>query len=130
MRAWALGCFLSLISTRTFRRALTASVYSYAEIKSAPSWRNQICWQSLEEGAGKRCSECGSSGVAFHVACVYAACSLKCWHTPNITFWHLPSNSSRIGYATVGTLFVFAQLPPTISAPAEKFWVLISQART
>ena len=24
-----------------------------------PQWRNQI-WQSLEEGAGKRCSECGS----------------------------------------------------------------------
>ena len=23
-------------------------------------WRNQI-WQSLEEGAGKRCSECGVS---------------------------------------------------------------------
>ena len=37
VRAWALGCFHSHISTQTFRRALTASVDSYAEIKSAPS---------------------------------------------------------------------------------------------
>ena len=44
---------------RPFRRALTASVDSCAEIKSALQWRNQI-WQSLEEGAGKRCSEFGA----------------------------------------------------------------------
>ena len=37
VRASVLGCFHSLISTRTFRRALTASVDSCAEIKSAPS---------------------------------------------------------------------------------------------
>ena len=38
VRAWALGCFHSLISTRTLRRALpTTSVDSYAKIKSAPS---------------------------------------------------------------------------------------------
>ena len=37
VRAWALGCFHSIISTRTFRRALTASLDSCAEIKSAPS---------------------------------------------------------------------------------------------
>ena len=35
--AWALGCFYSHISTRTLWRALTASVDSCAEIKSAPS---------------------------------------------------------------------------------------------
>ena len=58
MRAWALGCFHSLISTQTFRRALTASVDSCAEIRVPLQWRNQI-WQSLEEDAGKRCSECG-----------------------------------------------------------------------
>ena len=34
---WALGCFHSHVSTRTIRRALTASVDSCAEIKSAPS---------------------------------------------------------------------------------------------
>ena len=28
-----------------------------AEIKSRRQWRNQF-WQSLEEGTGKRCSEC------------------------------------------------------------------------
>ena len=47
MRAWALGCFHSLISTQTFRRALTASVDSCAEIeyhfsgvtKSGRVWR-------------------------------------------------------------------------------------------
>ena len=37
VRALALGCFYRHISTRTFRRALTASVDSSAEIKSAPS---------------------------------------------------------------------------------------------
>ena len=37
VRALALGCFYSHISTHTFRRALTASLDSCAEIKSAPS---------------------------------------------------------------------------------------------
>ena len=37
VRAWALGCFYSLTSNETFRRALTASVDSCAEIKSAHS---------------------------------------------------------------------------------------------
>ncbi len=37
VRAWALGRFHSLIGTRTFQRALTASLDSYAEIKSSPS---------------------------------------------------------------------------------------------
>ena len=37
VRVLALGCFYSHISTRIFRRALTASVDSYAEIKSAHS---------------------------------------------------------------------------------------------
>ena len=36
VRAWVLGCFYSDISTQTFWRALTASVDSCAEIKSAP----------------------------------------------------------------------------------------------
>ena len=35
VRAWALDCFHSRISTQTFRRALTASVDSCTEIKSA-----------------------------------------------------------------------------------------------
>ena len=37
VRALALGCFYSHISTGTFRRARTASLDSCAEIKSAPS---------------------------------------------------------------------------------------------
>ena len=40
VRALALGCFNSHISTRTFRRAPTASLDSCAEIKSALQWRN------------------------------------------------------------------------------------------
>ena len=36
VRAWALGCFHSLISTRTFRRAPTASVASRARDKECP----------------------------------------------------------------------------------------------
>ena len=41
VRALVLGCFYSHISTRTFRRALTASLDSCAEIKSTPlQWRN------------------------------------------------------------------------------------------
>ena len=39
VRAWALGCFHSLISTKTFGRALTASVDSCAEIKETVSTR-------------------------------------------------------------------------------------------
>ena len=37
VRAWTLVCFHSLISIQTFRRALTVSVDSCAEIKSVPS---------------------------------------------------------------------------------------------
>ena len=37
VHAWALGCFHNLISTQTFLWALTASVDSCIEIKSAPS---------------------------------------------------------------------------------------------
>ena len=37
VRVLALGCFYSHISNRTVRRALTASLDSCAEIKSAPS---------------------------------------------------------------------------------------------
>ena len=36
VRAWALGCFYSHISTQTFRRVFTASLDNCAEIKSAP----------------------------------------------------------------------------------------------
>ena len=57
-RALALGCFYSHSSTRTFRRALTASLDSCAEIKSVPS----VAQLNLEESGGrcrKGSSECG-----------------------------------------------------------------------
>ena len=48
VRAWALGCFYCHISNQTFRRALTASVDSCAEItKSGRVWR-----KVPESGAG------------------------------------------------------------------------------
>ena len=49
VRAWALGCFYSHISTQIFRRALIASVDSCAEIKSAPS----VAKLNLAEFAGR-----------------------------------------------------------------------------
>ena len=58
VRALALGCFYSHISTRTFRRALTTSVDSCAEIKECP-FSGVTKSGSFVEGAGKRCSECG-----------------------------------------------------------------------
>ena len=59
VHALTLWCFHSLISTHTFRRALTASV-DRRIIPLQWRWRNQF-WQSLEEGAGKRCSECAQT---------------------------------------------------------------------
>ena len=70
VRAWVLRCFHCLISTQTFRRALTAPVDSCAETKS-----NQI-WQSLEEGAGKRCSECLRACVYVRVRSIVHANNL------------------------------------------------------
>ena len=46
---WALGCFHSLISTEIFRRALTASVDSCAEVKSAAS----VAYLNLAEFGGR-----------------------------------------------------------------------------
>ena len=51
VRAWALGCFRSVMgSTQTFRRALTASVDSCAEIKSVPSVTKSCrVWRKVPE---------------------------------------------------------------------------------
>ena len=49
VRALALGCFYSHISTRTFRRALTASVDSCVEIKSTCS----VAYLNLAEFGGR-----------------------------------------------------------------------------
>ena len=91
---------LPQFSTQTFRRALAASVDSSAEIKELKplQWRNQF-WQSLEEGAGKRCWECGAS-LHYELP----------WQTPSLAFRHLPPDSARPGYATEGALFISAHL--------------------
>ena len=51
-------------------------------------WRNQR-WQSLKEGAGKRCSECGILDLQQQA------------HTLSVAFRHHPPNSARFGYATL-----------------------------
>ena len=48
VRAWAVGCFHSLNSTRTFRRALTASVDSCAEMLGVCCWCSP--WPVLDIG--------------------------------------------------------------------------------
>ena len=48
LRAWALGCFHSLISTQTFRRARTAPVDSCAEIKSGVTKSGRV-WREVPE---------------------------------------------------------------------------------
>ena len=57
--AWTLCCFHSSVSTRTFRRPLTASVDSCAEIKIECPFSGVISWRSVAGGAGKRCREWG-----------------------------------------------------------------------
>ena len=51
VRPSALSCFYSHISTRTFRRALTASLDSCKEIKSAPSvaTKSGRVWRKVSE---------------------------------------------------------------------------------
>ena len=61
MHAWVLGCFYSHISIQTFLRALTMSVDSCVDIKSAP-FSGVTKSGSLEEGAGKQCWGGGGGG--------------------------------------------------------------------
>ena len=91
VRAWALGCFHSLISTQTFRRALTASVPGQLRgDKECPfSGRSQI-WQSLEEVP--------ESG----------AWSVGPWHTPSLSGTFLQNLMRKdvvnqcLGFGSVG----------------------------
>ena len=57
----ALGCFYSHISTRTFRRALTASVDSCAEMKSAPFsgvTKSGRVWRKVRESGARSVCVC------------------------------------------------------------------------
>ena len=65
VRAWVLGCFHSLIGTRTFRRALTTSVDSCAEIKECPFsgvTRSGRVWRKVPE-SGARSVGSGGRGA-------------------------------------------------------------------
>ena len=61
VHAWVLGCFHSLTSTQTFRRALTVSVDSCAEIKSAPFsgvTKSGKVWRKVLESDARSVSIC------------------------------------------------------------------------
>ena len=62
--------FYTLINTQAFRRAVTASVDSCAEVKSAPNFSDvrSHFWRSLEEGVGKQCSQRALQSVV--VVCI------------------------------------------------------------
>ena len=85
-------------------------------------WRNQL-WQSLEEGAGKRGSECVCVCVCVR-ACVRACVRVCVCDTPTIAFRHLPPNSARFSYPTEGALLISAQLSTDAVSALRKVWVL------
>ena len=68
-------------------------------------------------------------GGAFLDCFVLVVCDVSCAvHTPSITFWHLPQNSTGIGYATEGVLFISAKLSTdAVSALIRKVWVLLNK---
>ena len=49
----------------------------------------------------------------------------KAHHTPITAFRHLPPNSARFSYATVGALFISAQLSTDAVSALRKVWVLV-----
>ena len=63
--AWALGCFHSHISTQTFRRALTASLDSCAEIKIECPFsgvtKSGRVWKKLPESDARSVLQTSSS---------------------------------------------------------------------
>ena len=103
VRALALGCFYSHISTRTFRRALTASLDICAEIECPFSGvtKSGRVWRKVTESNARSV-------------------------TQSITFRHLPPDSARNGYATEGALFMSAQLTTDAVSVLRKCWVLIT----
>ena len=103
VRALALGCFYSHISTRSFRRALTASLDSCAEIKVECPFsgvtKSSRVWRKVPESGAR---------------------SVGLTHTPSVAFRHLPPNSARFSYATEGALFISARLSTdAVSAPRK-----------
>ena len=73
---------------------------------------------SLEEGAGKRCSECVRTPLFYQSAQCHK-------HTPSIAFGHLPPNSARFSYATEwGSLYLRAAVHRRGQRP-PKVWLLI-----
>ena len=84
VRAWALGCFHSLIGTRTFRRALTASLDSCAEVTwecpfSGVSKSGRV-WRKVPEPVMSH--DCGyaSNAVSSGEPVKFVLVSSKNWH--------------------------------------------------
>ena len=106
--AWALGCFHSHISTRTFRRALTASV-------------------DMHLRGDKECPFSGvtKSGRVWSKVPESDARSVGCNRTPNLAFRRPSPNSARFSYAIEGVLFISAQLSSDAVSALRKVRVLI-----
>ena len=108
-----------VISTQTFRRALTASAGSCAEIKSPfrGVTKSGRVWRKMPESDARSVEAplCPHPGRGhLHHPPPLLPCRIhdtdELLHTPSIAFRHLSPNSARIGYATEGALFISAQL--------------------
>ena len=79
VRAWALGCFYSHISTQTFRRALTASLDSCAEIKECPfsaATKFGRVWRKVPESDAQSVTRPYTDSQ--FLRCVHARCGNTC----------------------------------------------------
>ena len=112
-------------------------------------WEYVCVWIGGEGGSGlKVCVSGGTWEIPYNgvwvlsreyaSSCSVCECVIMCaWHTPSITFRHLPLNSARFGYATEGALFNSVQLSTDAVSALGKVWVLVrlwkqpsAQART
>ena len=79
---------------------------------------------SLEEGAGKRRSECEHPSSPPPPTPPPPTHTQPPMHTPSAAFRHLPPNSARFSYATEGALFISAQLSSDAVSALRKVRVL------
>ena len=123
--AWTLCCFHSFTTTQTFQRAVTASVDSCAEMKSAPFssvTRSGRVWRKVPESDARSVisTQTFRRALTASVDSCAEITSAPSMHSPSIAFRHLPPNSARFSYATEGALFISAQLSTdAVSAPPK-----------
>ena len=117
VRATALGWFHSLISTETFRMALTASVHGQLRgDKECPfSGVTMKFWQSLEEGVGKQGFECGMDSV-------FMAGSVTRSLLDTRTFWYRRPWLRHGGHVRVALVTVCSWLAASLSTGPPTLW--------